>query len=204
MPRVDEILLEVSALEILLHAGDIDLPLAPQEIHHAAADAVHGKQAEGHAARMVVALRRLDEADRALLDEVESAVELRKRCRLLEDERLIRFDEPLARAFIAALLERGPKRLLLFKVQCLYLAELLQVICELHAAHLLSKQDDKTQKWTRASRPTMNFCDSFSSDRPKRSFMSYCTPKRCVSSPPICCVYLSMTLSVMYLPISTW
>ena len=39
-PRVDEILLKVSALEILLHAGDIDLPLAPQEVHHAAADAV--------------------------------------------------------------------------------------------------------------------------------------------------------------------
>ena len=87
---------------------------------------------------MVVALCGLDEADRALLDEVEHAVELRKWRRLLEDERLIRFDEPLARLFVAAFLERGPELCFLRAVECLDLAQFLHVLTELHAAHLLS------------------------------------------------------------------
>ena len=78
----------------LLEAGRIDVPLAPQEIQHAPADAVHGKEAERHASPMVVVLHGLDEADRAFLHDIHDTLILPEWQGLLEDQRLIGLDEP--------------------------------------------------------------------------------------------------------------
>ena len=89
--RIDEIFLECAAgiLKLLFHAGNIDTPFPPQEIQHPAAYAMHGEQAESHAAHMIIAFHGFDEPDGPFLYDIHDTGQMRKWHGLFKDQRLV-------------------------------------------------------------------------------------------------------------------
>ena len=120
-------------LGLRIHARNVRSAFLPQEVGHAAADAMHGEQAERDAPRRVIALDGFDEADGALLDDIHDAGQRAVRHGLLEDERLVRFDDPAARNHVAARLIRPPERCLLVGLQELDALQFFHVIFKTHA-----------------------------------------------------------------------
>ena len=91
-----------------------------------------GEETEGDAALPVEALCRLDESDRALLNDVHDALARAPRQRRLEDERLVRLDEALPRRPVAALLERLPQGLFLLGRKEFNFFEFSQILLKSH------------------------------------------------------------------------